>query len=136
MVTDLTGATHGGIVPDAALMERRAREYRIFGRLQALAGEDGFDAGYDSELDARAHADQHGLEIGARWCEPSRLVRASEIAQIAVHDARDPLVGDWPALMERRAREYRIFGRLQALAGEDGFDAGYDSEMLISMAWR
>ncbi|GJD86945.1 hypothetical protein BHAOGJBA_0443 [Methylobacterium hispanicum] len=42
---------------------------------------------------------------------------------------RDPLVGDWPALMERRAREYRIFGRLQALAGEDGFDAGYDSEL-------
>ena len=25
---------------------------------------------------------------------------------------RDPLVGDWPTLMERRAREYRIFGRL------------------------
>lgn len=33
------------------------------------------------------HADQHGLEIGARWCEPSRLIRASEIVQIAVHDA-------------------------------------------------
>jgi hypothetical protein len=42
---------------------------------------------------------------------------------------RDPLVGDWPALMERRAREYRIFGRLQALAAEEGFEAGYDSEL-------
>ena len=42
---------------------------------------------------------------------------------------RDPLVGDWPALMERRAREYRIFGRLQALAAEEGFEAGYDGEL-------
>lgn len=40
-----------------------------------------------------------------------------------------PLVGDWPALMERREREYRIFGRLQALAAEEGFEAGYDSEL-------
>ena len=42
---------------------------------------------------------------------------------------RDPLVGDWPALMERRAREYRIFGRLQALAAEEGFEVGYDGEL-------
>ncbi len=34
-------------------MEKREREYRIFGHLQALAAEEGFDAGYDSELDAR-----------------------------------------------------------------------------------
>lgn len=42
---------------------------------------------------------------------------------------RAPLIDDWSALMEKREREYRIFGRLQALAAEEGFDAGYDSEL-------
>ncbi|GJE72615.1 hypothetical protein [Methylorubrum podarium] len=46
---------------------------------------------------------------------------------------RDSRIGDWPASMERRAREYRIFGRLQALAGEEGFDAEYDSELDFSL---
>lgn len=35
------------------MMERRASEYRTFGRMQALAAEWGFDAVYDGQLDAR-----------------------------------------------------------------------------------
>jgi len=40
-----------------------------------------------------------------------------------------PLVGDWPSMMGGRAREYRIFGRLQRLAAEEGFEAGYDTAL-------
>jgi hypothetical protein len=57
-----------------------------------------------------------------RSARPTRLRRDLD-------PPRDRLVGDWPALMGKRAREYRIFGRLQALAREYGFDVGYDSEL-------
>ena len=57
--------------------------------------------------------------------------RSARIARLQrdLNPPRAPLVGNWPSLMEKREREYRIFGRLQALAAEEGFEAGYDSEL-------
>ncbi len=56
-------ASHRRLV---TLMEKREREYRIFGRLQTLAAEEGFEAGYDSELDARLKEEGFSLtERGA-----------------------------------------------------------------------
>ena len=57
--------------------------------------------------------------------------RSARIARLQrdLNPPRAPLIGDWSTLMEKREREYRIFGRLQALAAEEGFDAGYDSEL-------
>ncbi|TXM91946.1 tyrosine-type recombinase/integrase [Methylobacterium sp. WL116] len=57
--------------------------------------------------------------------------RSARIARLQrdLNPPRAPLIGDWPTLMEKREREYRIFGRLQTLAAEEGFDAGYDSEL-------
>ena len=45
-------------------MEKREREYRIFGRLKALAAEAGFEAGYDGELDARLKQESFMLSEG------------------------------------------------------------------------
>lgn len=57
--------------------------------------------------------------------------RSARIARLQrdLNPPCDPLIGNWSTLMEKREREYRIFGRLQALAAEEGFDAGYDSEL-------
>ncbi|AIQ89385.1 Integrase [Methylobacterium oryzae CBMB20] len=57
--------------------------------------------------------------------------RSARIARLQrdLNPPRAPLIGDWSTLMEKREREYRIFGRLQTLAAEEGFEAGYDSEL-------
>ncbi|GJE36228.1 tyrosine-type recombinase/integrase [Methylobacterium persicinum] len=57
--------------------------------------------------------------------------RSARIARLQrdLNPPRAPLIGDWSSLMEKREQEYRIFGRLQALAAEEGFDTGYDSEL-------
>ncbi len=43
--------------------------------------------------------------------------RSARIARLQrdLNPPRAPLFGDWSSLMEKREREYRIFGRLQAL---------------------
>ncbi len=65
-----------------------------------------------------------------------RLTSATTSAPLSIarlqrdlNPPRAPLIGDWSSLMEKREREYRIFGRLQALAAKEGFQAGYDSEL-------
>ncbi|GJD36429.1 tyrosine-type recombinase/integrase [Methylobacterium aerolatum] len=57
--------------------------------------------------------------------------RSARIARLQrdLNPPRAPLIGDWSSLMVKREREYRIFGRLQALAAEEGFEAGYDSKL-------
>ncbi|MGE8126654.1 tyrosine-type recombinase/integrase [Methylobacterium sp. NPDC080182] len=62
------------------------------------------------------------------YVDRERSVRIARL-QRDLNPPRAPLVGDWPSLLEKREREYRIFGRLQALAAETGFEAGYDNEL-------
>ncbi len=75
------------------------------------------------------HAHQHRLEIGAGWCEPPGLIRASEIAQVAIRDAPpDRPAFRWAeAFLLQTSIQFAVVPGFEAFLGGQGLQASEDA---------